>query len=183
MEGIEKARQGSGPQAPKTHNTEGLDRPRKLQRGSSLVNGLDFNRQMAEGGERARPAGWSGSYKGGCKGMEAGPKSGQLGCVRCTWAARGRVAEARTGGGSGAVPWSQRSLIQPGLEIQERQHPRNPEGATAALGRGLERVVPEGQALAEHPALLLFRVTLGTLRLRYPSTRESCLPAGPHRKP
>lgn len=47
--------QGSGLQR---HNTEGLDRPRRLQRGSGLVNGWDFNRQRetVEGDQQARPA-------------------------------------------------------------------------------------------------------------------------------
>lgn len=56
----------SGDRAPgsKDTTTEGLDRPRRLQRGGGLVNRLDSNRQMVEGEGWPGLPGWDGSHMG-----------------------------------------------------------------------------------------------------------------------
>lgn len=65
----------SGDRSPgsKDTTTEGLDRPRRLQRGGGLVNRLDSNRQRPETVEGAG-RGWKGKAKPGLPGWDIGTR-------------------------------------------------------------------------------------------------------------
>lgn len=134
----------SGDRAPgsKDTTTEGLDRPRRLQRGGGLVNRLDSNRQRWWKG-KARPGlpGWDGSHMGAVK--------------------AGRPQERSEAGREGAWPqgppgWSHWGTASQAWRFRGDSSPGTP-GELRLLWEKqveteLESWVPEGTSSVERPS-------------------------------